>query len=116
MFPAADEQKLQEVDPTLECGKVYRQVSLKELTGLATFLQHCCCSRHYSFRIKKCGDSLCSVCKPVCMPKESLEKLHHLLDPVPTEDGHYCPFPELYGKFTSEEHRPSKQEKESRKH
>ena len=114
MFPAANERKLKEIwseleaiDATLEYGKVYRQASLKELTGFAAFLQHCCCSRHYSFTIKKCGDSLCLVCKPVHMPRESFEKLHYLPDPVPGEDGHYCPF--VYGNFTSEEHRPSKQ-------
>lgn len=116
MFTAANDEKLRElwselhtIDPTLEYGKVYRQASLKELAGLATFLQHCCCSRHYCFSIKKCGDPVCTICKPVRMPKESFEKLHHLPDPVPGEDGHYTSFTELYGKFTSEEHRPSKQ-------
>ena len=97
IFTVASEEKLREVwrelqsiDPILEYGNVYCQASLKELTGLVAFLQHCCCSRHYCFSIKKCGDSACTICKPVRMPKESLEKLHHLPDPVPAEDGQYC--------------------------
>lgn len=40
------------------------------------------------------------------MPEE-FEQLHHLPDPQPGEDMHYKSFEELYGKETTEDHRPS---------
>ncbi len=42
-------------------------------------------------------------------PTESFNKLHHLPDPMPAEDGHYKKFEEVFGKKTVEEHRPSLQ-------
>src|SRR6266540_3540866 len=70
-------------------------------------MEHCCTSRHYFFSIKKCGESACTICRPPrCLP-EDFEQLHHLPDPVPGEDLHYKSFEELYGKQTTEDHRPS---------
>src|SRR6266496_5421668 len=74
---------------------------------LQEFLEHCCTSKHYSFTIKKCGESTCTICHPPrCLP-EDFEKLHQLLDPIPGEDLHYKLFEELYGKQTTEDHRSS---------
>ena len=74
---------------------------------LQEFLEHCCTSRHYSFTIKKCGESTCTICRPPRCSSEDFEKLHQLLDPIPGEDLHYKSFEELYSKQTTEDHRPS---------
>lgn len=71
------------------------------------FMEHCCKSKHYFFSIKKCGESTCTICRPLrCLP-EDFEQLHHLPDPVPGDDLHYMSFEELYGTPTIEDHRPS---------
>ena len=121
MFTAALAEKLREVwselqsiDPLLEYWKVYSQASLKELTGLAAFLQHCCRSRYCSFSIMKCGESACTFCTPVRMPMDTFKKIHHLPDPVLGADGHYRPFCEVFGTDTTEEHRLSLQTKKGR--
>ena len=96
MYPSASEEEMVEmwsilksVDPSLDYGNVYRQASLKKLVKLDTFLQHCCQSRHYSFSIKKCGIANCSICKPVRMQLDIFKNIHHLPDPIPSEDGHF---------------------------
>ena len=51
--------------------------------------------------MKKCGESNCKICKPVRLPRDVFDKLHHL--PDSTADGeHYKPFDDLYGTETSE--------------
>ena len=51
--------------------------------------------------MKKCGESNCKICKPVRLPRDVFDKLHHL--PDPTADGeHYKPFDDLYGTETSQ--------------
>ncbi|CAG8760024.1 6397_t:CDS:2, partial [Rhizophagus irregularis] len=80
---------------------------IKQRLFLQEFIEHCCTARHYSFTIKKCGESTCTICRlPCCLP-EDFEQLHRLLDPVPGDDLHYKSFEELYGKQTTEDHRPS---------
>jgi len=74
---------------------------------LQEFLEHCCTTRHYFFSIKKCGKSTCTICRPPRCSPEDFEQLHYLPDPVPGEDLHYKSFEELYGKQTTEVHRPS---------
>ena len=118
MYPSASEEEmiemwsvLKSVDPSLEYSNVYRQASLKKLVQLDTFLQHSCQSRHYSFSIKKCGITDCTICKPVRMPLDIFNNIHHLPDPVPSEDGHYTPFSEVYESSTTEQHRRSMQVK-----
>ena len=74
---------------------------------LQEFFEHCCTTRHYSFTIKKCGESSCTICRPPRYSPEDFEQLHRLPDPVPGEDMHYKSFEELYGKQTTEDHRPS---------
>ena len=68
---------------------------------------HCCQQRHYSFCIKKCGRADCAICKPPRLPPESFSQIHHLPDPTPASDGHYKQFSDVYGKATTEAHRPS---------
>ena len=64
-------------------------------------------ARHYSFTIQKCGEPGCTICRsPRCSP-EDFEQLHRLPNPEPGEDMHYKSFEELYGKKTTENHRPS---------
>ena len=73
------------------------------------FVQHCCQIRQYSFSIKKCGLTTCSMCKPPHLPAEVFQDLHFLPDPVPeSNNDHYKPFDELYGTTTSEVYCPSK--------
>ena len=71
------------------------------------FLEHCCTARHYSFTIKKCGKPACTICRPPRCSPEDFEQLYLLPDPVPGDDMHCKSFEELYGKHTTEEHRPS---------
>ena len=52
------------------------------------FLEHCCKGRHYFFSIKKCGESTCTICRPLRCSPEDFEQLHYLPDPVPGEDMH----------------------------
>lgn len=79
------------------------------------FLEHCCKSRHYFFSIKKCGESTCTICRPIRCPTEVFEQLHHLPDPVPGEDLHYISFEKLYGTPTTEDHRPSFKDAKAKK-
>ena len=116
VFPAAHGQDLEElwsvlesVDSALKYGEKYQKAHLKDHPALVDFMSHCCQSQHYSFSIKKCGQSSCTSCKPIRMPSELFDQLHHLPDPIPCPDGHYKPFSEVYGTPTTEEFRPSLQ-------
>ena len=109
MFSAASDDKLKElwselkaVDPSLEYDGVYRQAALKDLPALSCFLDHCCHSRRYAFSIKKCGETSCTLCRPVRLDKEIFSQIHHLPDPVVGADGHYSPFKEVLGTKTVE--------------
>ena len=122
MFTAASEDRLRNfwseletVDSSLKYGGVYHKPQLKELAGLNPFMQHCCQSRHYSFSIKKCGEASCEICRPVRMPMEKFNKIHHLPDPLPGSDGHYSAFSDVFGTATSEQHRPSLQGQKGRR-
>ena len=96
------------IDATLTRADTKKQQVAKK-HDLCAFLKHCCQSRHYSFQIKKCGLSSCTMCKPVCMSMDVFSTLHFLPDPIPSNDWHYKSFPDVYGQKTSEEHRPSLQ-------
>ncbi len=82
---------------------------------LQKFFDHCCTARHYSFTIKKCGEPGCTICHPPRCSPEDFEQLHCLPDPEPGEDMHYKSFEELYGKETTENHRPSLKNTKSKK-
>lgn len=72
-------------------------------------MSHCCRERHYFIDIKKCGDSTCTIYKPIRLPDEVFSKLTHMPDPMPGSDGQYKPFSDVAGTETTEEHRPSLQ-------
>lgn len=78
------------------------------------FLSHCCHQRHYFFEIKKCSESTRPICTPVYTPAEELVKIKMFPDPVPNDTGHYKSFSEVYGTATTEDHRPSKIEKQKK--
>ena len=98
---------LKEIDPAFDLGPTDKIKRVSLPPGIQAFLKHCCYERHYSFEIRKCGDMNCKLCKPPRLPPEIFKKLHSLPNPMPGDDGHYKPFGEVFGKETSEEHRPS---------
>ena len=49
------------------------------------------------------------------LQKEVFDQLHWLPDPTPGADSHYLPFGEVFGKHTTEEHRPSFKPKRTKK-
>ena len=89
---------LKEIDPAFDLGPTDKIKRVNLPPGIQAFLKHCCYERHYSFEIRKCGDVNCKLCKPPRLPPEIFKKLHSL----PNK-----PFGEVFGKETSEEHRPS---------
>ena len=90
---------------------------LPQRPGLKRFLEHCCQERLYSFSIKKCGSTACSICAPPRLPGEVFETLHYLPDPVPDMTGeHYKEFEALYGTCTTEKYCPSLVEKSHKSH
>ena len=78
-------------------------------------MQHCCRKRHYSFEVRKCGSLECTICKPPRLPKEKFVELKSLPDPTPGSDNHYLSFSQVFGKNTTEEHRPSLNIKKQKK-
>ena len=96
---------LRQIQPDIDPATISK-TSLPKFSGLQNFLDHCCRSRHYSFSILKCGFSDCAICKPLRLPKEIFDTLHHIPDPIRDGDV-YKPFSELYGTETTENDRPS---------
>ena len=85
VFSAASELEIEElcnslhaIDSTLSLGDKHRKVSLSSHPSLKAFLSHCCQEWHYSFCIKKCGDSTCDICKPPRLPPGIFLQVHHL--------------------------------------
>ena len=114
VYSAASMQAIEEIwdnlhsiDTSLKFGDKYQKGSLSSHPSLKDFLDHCCQQRHYSFCIKKCGEADCAICKPPRLPPEIFSQIHHLPDPTPASDGHYKQFSDVYGKATTEAHRPS---------
>ena len=103
------------IDPSVDPRETLNKGNLSSKPHLVNFLNHCCRQRHYFFEIKKCGESSCTICKPVRLPDDIFRGLMHLPDPTPCSDGHYKPFTEIFGKETSENHRPSLQKKPKKK-
>ena len=112
VFCAASDHKiegffdiLRNIEPNITQEHQKRKC-LSDLPKLKEFIDHCCYFRRYVFGVKKCGESNCKICKPVRLPRDVFDKLHHL--PDPTADGeHYKPFDDLYGTETSESELPS---------
>ena len=114
MFSSATTEELSEfwsvvlsIDETLIENNGYRQDTILNHDKIVAFMAHCCKASHYSFDILKCGQPNCTICKPVRLPRNIFEKLHHIPHPTPGEDGHYLPFHSIFGSATNEEFRPS---------
>lgn len=112
-FIAATESEMEElwhsvmsIDDTASMDQKWVKKTLQEHPKLTEFMEHCCRRRHYSFCVSKCGEEACHICKPHWLPFDIFHEIKHLPDPVPSGDGHYKSFDTLYGKQTSEEHRP----------
>ncbi|KAI8516352.1 hypothetical protein Bbelb_049330 [Branchiostoma belcheri] len=104
------------VDQTLTKGDTTK-VKVQNKKDLMAFMHHCCVSRHYSFSIKKCGDSACTICKKPKLPPEVFNQLKNFPDPVADGTGeHYRPFIEVYGTATSEGYRPSLKDSRAKDH
>ena len=93
MFTSASAEELEQFCSSLHCFDDSLTMSIKkaqigQYPRLQAFLQHCCRERHYFFDILKCGKPDCGICKPVRLPKEVFQQLHHLPDPTPGPDGH----------------------------
>ncbi|PKB93648.1 hypothetical protein RhiirA5_387116, partial [Rhizophagus irregularis] len=85
-------------------------VELRKFHKLKEFIDTHCQIRQYSFQIKKCNNSECTICLPVELPIEVFDELHFLPDPEPSiaDSNHYKDFSSIYGTQTSENFRPSK--------
>ena len=95
------------IDSTVTMDTTTKKL-LKSKTALCKFIEHCCRARHYSFQIKKCGESSCTICKPVRVDAQVFETLTYLPDPIPENDDHYKNFTDIYGQTTTtEKYRPS---------
>ena len=103
------------IDSTLKEDIQYTKKKFSGCTDALQFIKHCCQSSHYAFDILKCGESSCTICRPVRLPADVFRKLNHLPHPTPGEDNHYAPFSDVFGTNTSEEHRPSYSVKQSKK-
>ena len=99
------------IDSSLKEGVQYTKKNVEKCAGAMEFMSHCCHSSHYSFDILKCGIASCSLCRPVRLPMDTFKMLHHLPHPMPGEDDHYAPFADVFGRPTTEEHRPSLKQK-----
>ena len=103
------------IDSSLNESVRYTKKNFEECIGIVEFMKHCCRSNHYSFDILKCGSASCTLCRPVRLPIDVFKTLHHLPHPMSGEDDHYAPFADVFGKPTTEEHRPSLKQKPKKK-
>ena len=101
--------EVHQIDNILQMDKLVKK-ELKKTENWQPFVaKHCKCS-HYSFQVKKCTlvDCLYCQCNPTQTPDFS--QIHFLPNPEPTPDKlHYLSFDQLYGKETTDSHRPSLQ-------
>ena len=76
---------------------------------LKEFLDHSTKQCHYFYLVKKCGHLNCKTCLLPCLPWQTFQKLHDLLDPISDyhNEDHYKSFSYVFGKVTTEEHHPS---------
>ena len=105
---------IKSVDESVTADVKWVKAVLPEYLKIKAFIEHCCQLRHYSFCIKKCGETDCRICKPPRLPSDVFEEIRFLPDPVPNDDGHYKPFEIVYGKTTSEKHHPTLQKRPAR--
>ena len=106
------EEVLLAIDETIEEGEKLTKASLKSHPKLTNFYEHCCQLRHYSFCVKKCGTSDCTIRTSPRLPSEIFEKLafYPILYPKKTVTTNpLTPF------MVSEEHYPSLQKRPTRR-
>ena len=118
-IPASSEEMdrcwnaIQQIDP--EITPSVTKATMRDHPAIQEFIDHCCRKRHYSFEVRKCGKSDCNICKAPRLAEDIFQQLQPLPDPTPGTDHHYIPFDEIFGKSTSEEHRPSLHLKQAKK-
>jgi hypothetical protein len=108
---------LMSVDATTEQETKYNSSNLSKYTRLCAFMDHCCQIEHYTFDILKCGEELCSICKPDNLFNYLLMCLvdfNIFLDPSPDDGDHYLSFAKALTISTTGEHRPSLTKKTSK--
>ena len=101
--------EVHQIDNVLQIDKLVKK-ELKKAENWQSFVaKHCKCS-HYSFQVKKCTSVDCLYCQ--CNPTQTpdFSQIYFLPNPEPTPDKlHYLSFDQLYGKETTDSHRPSLQ-------
>ena len=85
-----------------------RKKDIEKNVQLTQFLATHTGSRHYTFQIRKCNESSCGICRKPRLSPQQLEMCSWLPDPQPNliEPSEYLSFKDLYGKDTTEMHRP----------
>lgn len=85
VYPAASQEDIESVwnslhlvDSSLDVADKHPRAPFKSHAAVDEFIKHCCQSGHYFLCIKKCGASLCSICKPPCLPPEAIS-FHKLM-------------------------------------
>ena len=66
------------LDATLDENGKYVKANIENHETIYRFIQHCCQASHYTFDILKCGDSSCTLCKPVRLPREVFDTIKHI--------------------------------------
>lgn len=120
-FTAASKEEIGELfsqihridDSLTQENTTQKSIALK--ADILKFLETHCKSRHYLFRVKKCGSTVCEWCSDPRLPQEVFSTLNHLPDPIPNGD-HYEEFESIYGSQTDEKFRPSLIEAKEKSH
>ena len=58
------------IDPSVDPKETLNKGNLSLKPQLVSFLNHCSRQRHYCLEIQKCGESSCTICKPVHLPDD----------------------------------------------
>ena len=66
------------IDATLREKEKYRKEDLKNHSVISECMSHCCQCTQYTFDILKCGELSCTLCKPIRLPRDIFQKLHHI--------------------------------------
>ena len=121
VFQSASNEEISEfwsammsVDATMEQETKYNSSNLSKCTHLCAFMPHYCQIEHYTFDILKCGEELCSICKPVRLPSHVFSCLQHIPHPSPDDGDHYLSFVKALTISTTGENCPSLTKKTSK--
>ena len=108
-------EQILQIDRSIERDKLVKK-ELQKASDWKSFVDKHCKYSHYSFQVKKCSMEDCLYCQ--CHPPQTpdFDQLHFLPEPEPTSDKqHYLPFDQMYGKTTTDSHRPSCQSEQVEK-